>query len=108
MAKIRSVATHYDLRDQLISSAASICANIAEGFGRRSHPDFARFLAISSGSVKELQNHLTDIVDRRLLDESELAKAQELARRTAAALASFIGYLKRTPTPKFDRGRDPR
>ena len=99
--KCPAVARQFDLRDQLVSSAASICANIAEGFGRRSHPDFARFLTISSGSVKELQNHLTDVVDRQLLEESELAKAHELARRTGAALASFIGYLRRTPTPTF-------
>ena len=75
---------------------------MAEGFGRRSHPDFARCLTIAAGSVNEVRSHLTDAVDRGLLTEAEIAAALELTRRTGAALAAFIAYLKRTPTPEFE------
>ena len=95
------IAKNFKLRDQLSDAASSVCANIAEGFGRRSHPDFARFLGISFASLKEIENHLIDVVDRGYATDSELVSIRELCRRLGAALASFIAYLNRTPTPKF-------
>ena len=96
-------AREFGLRDQLKSSAASICANIAEGFGRRSHADFARFLTIANGSIHEVQNHLSDAHDRGILSDTEMAAAFELADRTCAAVAALAGYLRRTPTPTFGK-----
>ena len=45
-------------RNQLQRSLASIPANIAEGAGRRSDAEFARYLDIALGSAKEAENHL--------------------------------------------------
>jgi four helix bundle protein len=41
------------LRDQLQRAAVSIVANLAEGAGRWSKPDKARFYAMASGSASE-------------------------------------------------------
>jgi four helix bundle protein len=45
----------FALGDQLRRSSKSICANIAEGFSRRSHsvPEFKRFLSVAFGSSEE-------------------------------------------------------
>jgi len=45
----------YALADQLRRSSKSICANIAEGFGKQTYspPEFARFLAMAEGSAAE-------------------------------------------------------
>jgi four helix bundle protein len=48
----------YGMVQQIRRSSASIPANIAEGYGRRSAGDYARFLNISQGSINELQTHL--------------------------------------------------
>jgi four helix bundle protein len=46
------------LRAQLLRAASSIPANIAEGCGKRSESEFARYLDIALGSARELENHL--------------------------------------------------
>ena len=48
----------FGLVAQIRRSAASIAANLAEGSGRRSDGDFARFVRISLGSATELDYHL--------------------------------------------------
>ena len=48
----------YGLTSQIRRAAASIPANIAEGYGRESDPEFARYLDISIGSSSELSYHL--------------------------------------------------
>ena len=47
----------YALGDQMRRASKSICANIAEGFGRQwtSEADFKRFLVMAMGSCDEMQ-----------------------------------------------------
>ena len=47
----------YGLTGQMRRSAASIPANIAEGFGRQQRQSFIQFLRIAQGSLKELETH---------------------------------------------------
>lgn len=48
----------YGLISQIRRSAASITANIAEGFSRYSFKDKVRFYYQARGSISETQNHL--------------------------------------------------
>lgn len=48
----------YGLTAQVRRSSASIATNIAEGCGRNTEPDLARFLAIASGSASEAEYQL--------------------------------------------------
>src|SRR5499425_2214797 len=45
------------LADQIRRASKSICANLAEGFGRQrqSRPEFRRFLVMAIGSADEMQ-----------------------------------------------------
>lgn len=47
----------YAITDQLRRASSSVCANIAEGYGRQltSNIDFKRFLVIAKGSCQEVQ-----------------------------------------------------
>jgi len=57
------VAPH--LKDQLLRASSSIALNIAEGSGKRTSKDQARFYSIAFGSLRETQAivELENIVD---------------------------------------------
>ncbi len=48
----------FGLASQMRRSVVSISSNIAEGAGRGTDTDFARFLAIANGSTNELESQL--------------------------------------------------
>ncbi len=84
----------FGLTAQLRRASASIPANIAEGHGRGTDPDFARFLRISLGSAKEVETFLTLSARLRFTAKDEvtplLASTDEISRM----LFSLISKLK--------------
>jgi four helix bundle protein len=86
---------HRRLRDQLLDSAGSIPANIAEGFGQGTDRAFARYLAIAAGSSEELRVHLRALQDLGLLDEGRAAELLDESRELTNMLRGFVRYLHR-------------
>lgn len=52
------VTAEFGLKSQMRRSAVSIPSNIAEGYGRQSTKDYARFLGVARGSLFELETQL--------------------------------------------------
>jgi len=48
----------YAMTQQIRRASYSIPANIAEGSGKRTQKEFARYLSIANGSIKEVENFL--------------------------------------------------
>ena len=48
----------YKLKDQIVRSARSVPANIAEGYGRHHHKENVQFCRIARGSLTEPLEHL--------------------------------------------------
>ena len=80
---------------QVRDAAASAPRNIAEGFGRRTHADFAHFLDVARASLGECQNHLQDAVDRGYLSTDEFNSLNAVADRVCAAVAGLQRHLRR-------------
>ncbi|MGH7656537.1 MAG: four helix bundle protein [Gemmatimonadaceae bacterium] len=59
------------LIDQLRRSALSIPANIAEGAGKSTSLEFARFLQIAYGSANEVDYHLQFAADSGLIPRAD-------------------------------------
>jgi four helix bundle protein len=84
----------YGLTGQIRRTCAAIPANIAEGCGRGSNIELARFLQIALGSASELEYHLLLARDLSLLKG---ANHEQLAREVTEIkrmLASFIKSLR--------------
>ena len=75
----------YGLSSQLQRSAVSIVSNIAEGKARNSTRDYARFVAMASGSTAELQT--------QLLLSGELRLGEEACRKEALELCDRVGQM---------------
>jgi four helix bundle protein len=78
---------------QLIKSADSIGANIAEGTGRGSFADNRRFARIARGSLFELKHWLRRAYKRKLLTEKETALLQEMIRELTPKLSAYISSI---------------
>jgi len=85
----------FGMTSQMRRCAASIPANIAEGFGRAQRRTFIQFLRIAQGSLKELETHaaLCARVGLLAMDDSRMLETQcaTLGRR----LVTFVRSLER-------------
>ena len=96
-----AVKRDYRFATQLRDAAASAPANLAEGFGRNFHPEFARFARIARASEMEVMNHLIDARERGYLNDIEFDNADHAAKKALKAINGLIRYLE--STPKFGR-----
>jgi four helix bundle protein len=83
----------YGLTSQLRRSAISVGANLAEGCGRQTTPELARFVRIAMGSASELDYHLLLARDFGYLKAEiyrELSQELTRVRKMLAALLSTL------------------
>lgn len=81
---------------QLINSADSIGANIAEGTGRGSFADNRRFARIARGSLFEIKHWLRRAYKRKLLSDGEIVRIRELIDELTPKLSAYINSIGKT------------
>jgi len=74
---------------QIVRSADSIGANIAEGTGRHDFQDNRRFVKIARGSLNETQHFLRRAFERDLLTAADVKKIKPLVDNLAPQLNSY-------------------
>ena len=82
------------LKSQIRRSCASVPANIAEGCGRATNADLARFLQIALGSASELQYHLRLAHDLSILEPHDHEHLSREVTEIKRMLTAFIENLK--------------
>jgi four helix bundle protein len=80
----------YGLTSQLRRSAVSICANVAEGCGRRSDGEFTRFLQIARGSASELEYHPLLARDLHFMADAEFRRIEQQVLEVQRMLTSLV------------------
>ncbi len=84
----------FGLTSQVRRACVSISANIAEGCGRHTDDDFARFLDYAMGSASEVEYHLLLARDLGFLDTKTHQRLPEQTTEVKRMLASFLGKLR--------------
>ena len=75
---------------QVIRSADSIAANLAEGFGRFSAPDRKKFYLYSRGSFEETKCWLRKAIRRKLLQDLDEKEITAIINELGPKLNAFI------------------
>ncbi|MFO7682428.1 MAG: four helix bundle protein [Chloroflexota bacterium] len=82
----------YGLTNQMRRASVSVPSNIAEGSGRGSDKDFARFVQIAIGSISELEYQTLLARDLGYINANTY---NELALQTTEAKRMLIGLHKK-------------
>ena len=85
----------YRLGDQILRSARSTTANLAEGYGRFHYLDNAKFCSNSRGSCYEVLDHLIAANDEDIIPDELLEKGRSLVTNAAKLVNGYMNYLKR-------------
>jgi four helix bundle protein len=80
----------FEIASQMRRAASSIPANIAEGFGKRSHRNFSSYLLIARGSANELETHLEQILQRGEIPAEQLHAAIDLCIHTRVLITRML------------------
>src|SRR5436305_7397281 len=84
----------YGLTAQLRRAAASIGANLAEGCGRRTSAELARFVRIAMGSASELDYHLLLGRDLGFMKEEDFQRTAKNLVEVRKMLTAFLSTIE--------------
>ena len=99
LVKRPDVQRDFKFRDQVTDAARSAPRNIAEGFARYKHKEFAQFVRVAKGSMGEVLDAFVDAVDNGYLTPAEFAEHEHACKKALSAITGLIRYLESTPDP---------
>jgi four helix bundle protein len=89
----------FRITSQLLRAAASVPANLAEGWMRATRKDYAHFVSIARGSVAEVETFLLLSIRANLLSAREAEPAMSLADRLGRQLTVLRTQLAKPRSP---------
>lgn len=86
----------YGMTSQMRRAASSIPANIAEGCGKYTQQDFARYLNIALGSANESEYFILLSKDLKFISQDDNSKINQIINEVKAMLISLISKVRLT------------
>jgi four helix bundle protein len=83
---------------QIVRSADSVGANIAEGTGRGSFQDNRRFVYNSRGSLNETMHFLRRAYRRKLLSSKQVDEIKQVVDKLAPKLNAYLRSIGKVPS----------
>jgi four helix bundle protein len=84
----------YGLTSQLRRAAVSVPSNIAEGYGRRTTPDYIRALYIAYGSVCEVETQILLARDLHYIKAADMKSLEDHVGEVERMLKALIKALE--------------
>jgi len=85
----------YGLTSQIRRAAVSVPSNIAEGYGRKTTPDYVRSLYIAYGSTCELETQFLLSGDLGYISEDDITNLREDIEEVERILKALIKSLEK-------------
>jgi four helix bundle protein len=85
---------------QLVRSADSIGANIAEGSGRATYRDNCHFINYARGSLYETKHWLRRAYRRNLLSEQQISELRPMIEELTPRLNAYLKSVRRNCAPR--------
>lgn len=80
----------FGLTAQVRRAAVSIPSNVAEGWGRQSTQEYARYLKIARGSLYEVETQLLIAMELGMAEESDTASVLDEVEHAGRVLAGLV------------------
>jgi four helix bundle protein len=84
----------FKLRSQFVDAAQSVSANVAEGYGRRTLPEYLQFLYFAKGSLGEALTRSAGLWRAKLLSDGVFDEFDQLHYEVENKLLALIASLE--------------
>ncbi|HEY3761289.1 MAG TPA: four helix bundle protein [Verrucomicrobiae bacterium] len=92
--KLSAQVPDFKLKSQFRDAAQSVSANIAEGYGRRSLPEYLQFLYTAKGSMAEALTRAIGLKNVKLISDDEFENFDQLHYEIENKLLKLIESLE--------------
>ena len=92
-------ARDFKFKDQIRDAADGTTRNLAEGFGRYWHKDFARFVVYAIGSADEVKDQIRSAKLRGLFSDEICNTALKRTKRARRDMLRLLRHLQSTEPP---------
>src|SRR3989441_4961375 len=97
-SQLASAVSDFKLKSQFVDAAQSVSANVAEGYGRRTLPEYLQFLYTAKGSLAEALTRGCGLWRVQLISDADFEPFDQLHYEVENKLLALISSIEANPS----------